>query len=187
MLNYPIFFVSGAYDDAKEVSRHATLKYRAEMIADYETIEKPFGNEKGNPRYIYFTGKSDYIVNWMKKSEKARENYKDFLAEIDNHNSWYYDDEKDINKGKNWVNTPQHCFYTSQDYSCTSQEVPLSLYWFVDEDECNKKFQPLLMMTTSAIQPNNDVRKDEIKLLHDKIQSMEENIKHLISLSGNQQ
>src|SRR2546421_136279 len=75
--------LSGAYDEAKEVGRHAVLKYRAELIADYETIEKPLGNKKGNPRYIYFVGKSDYIEKWLRKSEKARENHKNFLAEID--------------------------------------------------------------------------------------------------------
>ncbi len=44
--------VSGAYDKAK--GRHAALKFRAELISDYETIENPFGNKKGYPRYIYF-------------------------------------------------------------------------------------------------------------------------------------
>ncbi|CAB4418751.1 unnamed protein product [Rhizophagus irregularis] len=50
-----------AFDDANEVSRHAALKYRAEMIAEYETIDNPFGNQNGNSRYIYFTSKADYI------------------------------------------------------------------------------------------------------------------------------
>ena len=67
------FNFSSAFDDAKEVSRHAVLKFRAEMIADYETIEKLFGSKEENPRYIYFTARSDYIERWLKKSEKVRE------------------------------------------------------------------------------------------------------------------
>src|SRR5215213_23240 len=103
-----LLLFSGVYDEAKEVARHAALKYRAELISDYETIEKPFGNEKGNPRYIYFIGKSDYIEKWMEKSERSRENHKNsFVNEINNDNSWYYYynddcyDESDNNSNDN--------------------------------------------------------------------------------------
>jgi len=161
------------------------------MIADYETIDKPFGNEKGNPRYIYFTGKSDYIEQWLKKSEKARESHKNFLAEIDNNNSWYYNDNNKDNddKRKNWTH-PTQDFHISQ--SVGEEEAPLSLYWFVDEDEINKKSKSqITMMTSSRIQSNNDLQKDnihdDVKTLQDRIKSMEENIKHLISLLQNKQ
>jgi hypothetical protein len=50
-------FISSAFNDAKEISRHAALKYKAEIITEYETIDKPFGNQNGNPRYVYFTCK----------------------------------------------------------------------------------------------------------------------------------
>ncbi|CAG8710957.1 22959_t:CDS:2, partial [Rhizophagus irregularis] len=59
--NMLIAIMTGAYDDAKEIGRHAVLEYRAELIEDYETIEKPLGSKRGNPRYIYYIGKSDYI------------------------------------------------------------------------------------------------------------------------------
>ncbi|PKC01416.1 hypothetical protein RhiirA5_426751 [Rhizophagus irregularis] len=128
-----------AFDDANEVSRHAALKYRAEMIAEYETIDNPFGNQNGNSRYIYFTSKADYIEKWLKKSEKARESHNNFLAEIyndydDSDNDYHYHSNND-NKRKKWNQ--------SQDYSYVSPIVgiPLSLYWFVYEDENNKKFQ----------------------------------------------
>ncbi|CAI2165825.1 1963_t:CDS:2, partial [Funneliformis geosporum] len=88
--NMLIAIMTGAYEEAKEDGRHAVLKYRAELIADYETIDKPLGNRKGNPRYIYFIGKSDYIEEWLEKAEKARESRKNFLAEIDNKLSYGY-------------------------------------------------------------------------------------------------
>ncbi|CAG8754974.1 8675_t:CDS:2, partial [Rhizophagus irregularis] len=125
-----------AFDDANEVSRHAALKYRAEMIAEYETIDKPSGSQELNPRYIYFTSKTDYIKNW-----------------------------------KNWNHF--------QNYSYVSPNVgiPLSLYWFVDKDENNKKFQPSLM--TSSIM-RKEIIYNDVKILQEKIQ-------HLIFILQNQQ
>ncbi|CAB5181139.1 unnamed protein product, partial [Rhizophagus irregularis] len=136
--NMLIAIMASAFDDANEVSRHAALKYRAEMIAEYETIDKPSASQEENPRYIYFTSKMDYIKNWLKKSEKARESHRNYLAEIEN-DLWHYDDDCDVedyyydsnNKRKNWNHF--------QNYSYVSPIVgiPLSLYWFVDKDENN--------------------------------------------------
>ncbi|POG65210.1 hypothetical protein GLOIN_2v1782009 [Rhizophagus irregularis DAOM 181602=DAOM 197198] len=167
-----------AFDDANEVSRHAALKYRAEMIAEYETIDKPSGSQELNPRYIYFTSKTDYIKNWLKKSEKARKSHRNYLAEIEN-DLWHYDDDGDVedyyydsnNKRKNWNHF--------QNYSYVSPNVgiPLSLYWFVDKDENNKKFQPSLM--TSSIM-RKEIIYNDVKILQEKIQ-------HLIFILQNQQ
>ena len=65
------------------------------MIADYETIEKPFGNKKGNPRYIYFVGKSNYIEKWLEKSKKVKENHNNLLSENDDDDLWHDDDDDD--------------------------------------------------------------------------------------------
>src|SRR5688572_7743023 len=96
-------------------------------------MEKPFGNTKGNPRYIYFIGKSDYIEKWLEKSKKARETHKNSLDQLDDSNLWYYDDDNgdSNNKGRN-------CIHSSHDVNTTDireQKIPLSLYWFVDEDK----------------------------------------------------
>ncbi|CAG8665194.1 15529_t:CDS:2 [Rhizophagus irregularis] len=141
--NMLIAMMTGAYDDAKAVGKYAVLKYRAELIADYETIDTPFGREKENPRYIYFFGNSDYIQEWLENSEKARNNISD---------------------------SPKK--------------------WLVDEDY--KSENELSNNKLSIIQKDNV--KNEVKILQDKIQSMdgklhsmEENIKNLISLLQNQQ
>ncbi|GBC07558.1 hypothetical protein RclHR1_07530007 [Rhizophagus clarus] len=177
--NMLIAIMTSAFDDAKEVSRHAVLKFRAEMIADYETTEKLFGNKEGNPRYVYFTARSDYIENWLKKSEKARESHKNFLTDGNNNNSWYYgddvddcdnsndndddDDNDDSGGNKNLINSLQD--NTSQ------SRIPLSSYWFVDVDEDEDKSRNLLI--TSKIQSNN-------------IQILQSKIDHIINLLQNQ-
>ena len=70
------------------------------MIEDYETIEKPFGNERGNPRYIYFIGNTDYIEDWLKKTEEARQSRNSFLTE-DNNDLWDCDEDDDDDDEKN--------------------------------------------------------------------------------------
>lgn len=141
------------------------------MIADYETIDSPFGRKKENPRYIYFFGNSDYIQEWLENSEKARNSHNNFLAEIDigDINPWNYDNEDDDNDK------------LSQDISDSPKK------WLVDED-----YKELSNNKLSNIQKDNV--KNEVKVLQDKIQSMdeklhsmEENIKNLIFLLQNQQ
>src|SRR5688572_21124301 len=106
------------------ISRHAVLKFRAELIEDYETIEKPFGNKKGNPRYIYYIGSSDYVEEWLKKSEEVRQIHKRFLAEVDDGSSWDYNDDDDDD---DIIYPPQNTYSTVDSDLVVS---PLSLYWF---------------------------------------------------------
>ena len=137
------------------------------MIEDYETVEKPLGSKKGNPRYIYFIGNPNYIDEWFKKSENARKSYENFLVQVDDGNPWYYnddDDDDDDDEG-----------YSFKDFSYDSaneQEIPLSLYWFVDEYD------------RSSLESNVH---DQTQVLKNNIQSMDENIKQLISLLKNKQ
>ncbi|CAG8657730.1 8710_t:CDS:2, partial [Funneliformis caledonium] len=48
----------------------------AELIADYESLEKPTGNRRGNPRYIYYVGTPEYQAQWLDKAEKYRKSHK---------------------------------------------------------------------------------------------------------------
>ncbi|CAG8437653.1 10244_t:CDS:2 [Funneliformis caledonium] len=113
--NMLIAIMAGAYDQAKEISKHAALKYRAELIADYELFDKPFGNRKGDPRYIFYFGKTDYIEKWLEKSEKFRESYKNFLEEIEGANPWSYDDDDSDN-----LDHFQKFHHHSHSYTCSS-------------------------------------------------------------------
>ncbi|CAH1764504.1 7090_t:CDS:10, partial [Entrophospora sp. SA101] len=72
MQNMLIAFMTGVFDDAKAESRHAVLKYRAELIADYETLENPFGYTEKNPRHIFYIGNANKFAEWLRKCEEYR-------------------------------------------------------------------------------------------------------------------
>src|SRR5205823_2726363 len=163
----------GVYDDAKKIGRHAVLKYRAELIQDYETIEKPLGSKRGNPRYIYYIGKPDYIEEWLKKSEKTRKSHEktrkrheNFLSKLDDDSNSDGDDNDDDDDLESIASSPRK----------EGQEVPLSLYWFVDESNDDKKkvlnTKPSIIASSPIfIQNDNNNSQDESKLLKEKIQS----------------
>ncbi|CAG8578389.1 15993_t:CDS:2 [Funneliformis mosseae] len=90
------------------MAKSAVLKYRAELIEDYETLSNPIGNRKEDPRYIYFIGKSKYIKKWLEKSEKEIERNKIFLGEIDGGNPWSYDDSDEQERFQNFQNSHHH-------------------------------------------------------------------------------
>ncbi|RHZ60909.1 hypothetical protein Glove_350g151 [Diversispora epigaea] len=77
--NMLIAFMNGAFETANEEGRAAVQKYRAELIAEYETLEKPFGSRKGNPRYIYFIPNPDLIDTWLEETKKDNEKQKSRL------------------------------------------------------------------------------------------------------------
>ncbi|CAG8648219.1 16317_t:CDS:2 [Funneliformis caledonium] len=56
-------------------------KIIADLIADYETLEKPLGSSRGNPRYIYYVGSAEYQEEWLDKAEKYRKTHKSLLVE----------------------------------------------------------------------------------------------------------
>ncbi|GBC38196.1 uncharacterized protein OCT59_005945 [Rhizophagus irregularis] len=203
--NMLIAIMTGAYEDAKEIGRHAVLEYRAELIEDYETVEKPLGNKRGNPRYIYYIGKSDYIEEWLRKSEKARKNHENFLSKVDDKNPWDDDDDDDEEEDDDNEGGGYHYQDLSTETDSTAsprkeQEIPLSLYWFVDENDNKEKLSKSKSSNISSKSTNiiqNDGDGDETRLLKEKItsmekefsgklNSMEETIKNLINIIQNQ-
>ncbi|CAG8505382.1 15596_t:CDS:2 [Funneliformis mosseae] len=161
--NMLIAIMAGAYDQAKEISKHAALKYRAELIADYELFDKPFGNRKGDPRYIFYFGKTDYIEKWLERSEKFRESYKNFLEEIEGANPWSYDDDDSDN-----LDHFQKFHHHSHSYTCSSG-LP-------DDDSeilnSQKRIVPLFQSMEQDIS--------------EKLRLMEDKIKQIISLKNRQ-
>ncbi|CAG8752593.1 10765_t:CDS:1, partial [Funneliformis caledonium] len=59
----------------------AVLSYRADLIADYEQLEKPLRSSRENPRYIYYVGSAEYQEEWLDKAEKYRKTHKSLLVE----------------------------------------------------------------------------------------------------------
>nr|CAG8448820.1 3919_t:CDS:10 [Entrophospora candida] len=64
MQNLLIAFMTGVFEDANNNVKQKTLKIRADLLSDYETIEKPFGNTRGNPRFVYYVGRADDLEEW---------------------------------------------------------------------------------------------------------------------------
>ncbi|CAI2170783.1 7251_t:CDS:10 [Funneliformis geosporum] len=79
MQNLLITFMSGVYEIAKQNGKLAVLGYRADLIANYETVDKPTGSYRGNPRYIYYVGSSEYQEEWLDKAENYRKTHTSLL------------------------------------------------------------------------------------------------------------
>ncbi|RHZ80017.1 hypothetical protein Glove_139g243 [Diversispora epigaea] len=52
--NMLIAFMNDAFDNVNRKSHTAAQRYRVELIAEYEAVENPFHDKRGNPRYIYY-------------------------------------------------------------------------------------------------------------------------------------
>ncbi|CAI2162514.1 19915_t:CDS:10 [Funneliformis geosporum] len=104
MQNLLIAFMTGVYDKAKNNVRTAVLGYRANLIADYETLEKPFGSARGNPRYIYYVGNVEYQEKWLHRAEKYRKLYKSLLIEDINYLLSKCTNDSDDDKNLNVAN-----------------------------------------------------------------------------------
>ncbi|CAG8696094.1 4459_t:CDS:2, partial [Gigaspora rosea] len=109
--NLLISFMNGSFTEADVTGRNAARRYRAEMICEYETLEKPFDSKRGNPRYIYYTANSDIIDKWLDENkahqQKCRMNGNHLLLDEEDYKS----KSKDILKlndynGKNLKGKP---------------------------------------------------------------------------------
>ncbi|CAG8621252.1 11720_t:CDS:2, partial [Diversispora eburnea] len=79
--NMLIAFMNGAFETANKAGLAAVQKYRAELIAEYDTLEKPFGSRKGNPRYIYYIPNPDLIDDWLEETKKDNEKQRSRLMD----------------------------------------------------------------------------------------------------------
>ncbi|CAG8488069.1 1961_t:CDS:2 [Diversispora eburnea] len=69
-----------AFEQANKNSRTAVYRYRIELIAEYEALEKPFGCERGNPRDIYYIPNPDMIDTWITKTKKDDEKQRRLMS-----------------------------------------------------------------------------------------------------------
>ncbi|CAH1766525.1 2254_t:CDS:2, partial [Entrophospora sp. SA101] len=79
--NMLIAFMTGVFDDARHEGRHAVLRYRADLISDYETLEKPFGDRKGNPRHIFYIGDTNKFAEWLSKCEQYKTKITEYITQ----------------------------------------------------------------------------------------------------------
>ena len=116
------------------------------------------------------------------------------MAEVDSSNPWECNDDDDDDNYP-----PQDSCSTIDSDSIASsrreQEMPLSLYWFIDERENNKMIKSIATPThnneiygeTKMLQNKIQSMEGKLQSVEGKLQSIEENFKNLISLLQNQQ
>ncbi|CAB4420442.1 unnamed protein product [Rhizophagus irregularis] len=107
-----IAFMGGVYSEAHIKGHAALLRFRAELISDYEALDEiHFNIPLPEPKYIYYIGKSESYEEWdtdvkkyhkeksyndyEKKMGKRELIYKDTDDDDDDNND---DDDKDNNK-----------------------------------------------------------------------------------------
>ncbi|RIA85733.1 hypothetical protein C1645_741357 [Glomus cerebriforme] len=107
MQNMLIAFMTSVFDDARASGRQAVLKFRAELICDYETLEKAVTSRKDerngnkeNPRYLYYVAKVNDVEHWEDKGKKYRKMHKTILVDKFDALTDDEDDEK-VNCGDN--------------------------------------------------------------------------------------
>ncbi|RHZ79741.1 hypothetical protein Glove_141g44 [Diversispora epigaea] len=68
--NMLIAFMNAAFDKANKAGHAVAYKHHAELIAEYEALEKPFSSKRDNHRYIYYIPDPDMIDTWLKETKK---------------------------------------------------------------------------------------------------------------------
>ncbi|GES81134.1 hypothetical protein GLOIN_2v1867698 [Rhizophagus clarus] len=106
MQNMLIAFMTSVFDDARASGRQAVLKFRAELICDYETLEKAVSSRKNerngykeNPRYLYYVAKVDEVEHWEEKGKKYRKMHKTIL--VDKSDVLTDDDDENVSSSNN--------------------------------------------------------------------------------------
>ncbi|RIA94097.1 hypothetical protein C1645_818568 [Glomus cerebriforme] len=127
--NIFIAFIWGVYTEAYEKGRVALLRFRADLISDYEALDDVhFSPVPLEPKYIYYLGKSKSYNAWEKavkereeKNEKLYDDYEKKMNKIklsfkekkDDDSFWNYNVSNDMDiirddassKSKESVNT----------------------------------------------------------------------------------
>ncbi|RHZ80167.1 hypothetical protein Glove_139g300 [Diversispora epigaea] len=88
--NMLVAFMNGAFDKANKAGLTVAHRYRAEPVAEYEALEKPFGSKRG-PRYIYYIPDPNMVDTWLKEIKKdEKQELRSELTDFD-----YSDDDGD--------------------------------------------------------------------------------------------
>ena len=178
------------FDEARSNVKQVVLKFRADLIADYEAIERLFGNSR-NPRYIYYIGSSEDQEKWSVKAEKYRKAYKSSLIDDvkfddDDYNDDYVDGiNSDGFNGENKGHQEDGLLSVKGIKSVSGgrtseskekQKFELKLEHIIDnEDINNKKIQDKI----NKLEEKIDKLTDDVT---NRISVVEENLKELLKL-----
>ncbi|CAG8711806.1 24992_t:CDS:10, partial [Dentiscutata erythropus] len=84
MQNLLIALMTNAFEEAQSSGEDAVLRHRADLIADFETLQKPLGMTRKDKRYIYYIGKVDDQTDWLEKAKEYRSTHNALLGEESN-------------------------------------------------------------------------------------------------------
>ncbi|RHZ78120.1 hypothetical protein Glove_167g89 [Diversispora epigaea] len=183
MQNMLIAFMTGVFDDAKDDGRHAVLLYRAELIAEYETLEKLFGDKKGNPRHIYYIGKSNKFADWLRKCQeynklcKASTSFSNINRNSSTMQSFKHSDPYDSDSDEDAFDWNRKSQVSFQKYG---NEINKSNR--VNKVELNNSYTPTSEEEFSLTIVENGELKDEISHLKTDLKSVEDNLENKLIL-----
>ncbi|CAB4379438.1 unnamed protein product [Rhizophagus irregularis] len=176
MQNMLIAFMTGVFDETKSNVKQAVLKFRADLIAEYEAIEKPFGNTRGNPRYIYYVGSLESQEEWLAKAEKYKKTHKSLLDRFHKFEDDETDDDDDyideIDDDDDFDEKHQKHHYRGDTSISNIEEEEL----FVNDGKISKSKEKQKLKDCQ----NN--LEEKINDITNRISSVEENLKELIKL-----
>ncbi|RIA97125.1 hypothetical protein C1645_855465 [Glomus cerebriforme] len=166
MQNMLISLMGNVFNDASDAARLGLLKWRAELIYEYEVIEKAYYQcTENDPTYIYYTGQSRIFEQWEEKSKQQRKGFKsleriDELMNKDDHDD---DDEfpDETNIERFW-----HC-------NCSYFEEGKK-----EEKNESKKEDNIIVKENEQITS----LQNQVNTLNDKLTSMEINLNVLLEL-----
>ncbi|RHZ44913.1 hypothetical protein Glove_707g26 [Diversispora epigaea] len=93
--NMLIAFMNGAFDKAYKADHTEAYRYRVDLIAEYEALEKPFDNKRDNPRYIYYIPDPDVVDTWLTEKDENQKLCKNLAESTDSDYSDDCDDDFD--------------------------------------------------------------------------------------------
>ncbi|PKB99384.1 hypothetical protein RhiirA5_403639 [Rhizophagus irregularis] len=177
MQNMLIAFMTGVFDETKSNVKQAVLKFRADLIAEYEAIEKPFGNTRGNPRYIYYVGSLESQEEWLAKAEKYKKTHKSLLDRFHKFEDDETDDDDDYideidDDDDDFDEKHQKHHYRGDTSISNIEEEEL----FVNDGKISKSKEKQKLKDCQ----NN--LEEKINDITNRISSVEENLKELIKL-----
>lgn len=166
------------------------LLYRAELIAEYETLEKLFGDNKGNPRHIYYIGKTNKLTDWLKQCHeynklcKASATFSNInrnssaIQSFENTDPYDSDSDEDA---YDWNRKSQVSLQKSKDEASRSNKGNIGS---INKLEINSSYIPTLneeFSSPSFTIVENEL-KDEISQLKNNIKSAEDNLENKLIL-----
>ncbi|RHZ82302.1 hypothetical protein Glove_109g194 [Diversispora epigaea] len=166
--NMLIAFMNGAFDKANKESRIAAHRYRAELVAEYEALEKPLDSKRGNPQYIYYIPNPDVIDTWLKETKKDEEQKLRLIGEnlaeltdLTDLTDFDYsdDDDKDFNNqdnssySKKYIQNEDSSSTIDSDSSTTKYNDIIDKISFIDEEI-------FLLKVSSKLKSNNKLLKN---------------------------